>query len=96
MFQKVHLIGLNMNSEKLTSKKICSAAFRVGYEIIPSPLYGWNFKCVESRLVIRFSLNREELIHYAESYCKTHNSVLRIYNNFGEIEKSINFENDPV
>lgn len=62
------------------------------YEIVPSPLYGWNFKCAESRHVIKFLKERNELLEYAAAYCKTHSSELFVYNYFGEINQVIRFE----
>jgi hypothetical protein len=94
-FEYYHHILLNklMISEAYDDR-ILLRVFRVEYEIIASPLYGWNFKCADSRHVIRYSLNREELIDYAESYCGTHFSTLKIYDGSGEIERTVNFENE--
>lgn len=62
------------------------------YEIIPSPLYGWNFKNAESRHVIKYSREKKELINYAISFCKSHSSELVIYNYLLQKEKVLNFE----
>jgi hypothetical protein len=62
------------------------------YEIIPSPLYGWNFKNKESRHVIKYDNDKKELINYAVIYCKTHRSELMIYNYIHEMEKVMSFE----
>jgi hypothetical protein len=61
------------------------------YEIIPSPLYGWNFKNSDSRHVIKYSSRKPELINYAVAYCKTHESKLIVYNFLNEMEEILNF-----
>jgi hypothetical protein len=66
------------------------------YEIIPSPLYGWNFKNSDSRHVIKYSSGKPELINYALAYCGTHESRLIVYNFLNEMEEIFNFEaNSP-
>jgi len=69
---------------------------RTVYEIIPSPLYGWNFKNSESRHVIRYAKDKKELINYASIYCRTHKSELVIYNYFLEKEKVLSFESEEL
>lgn len=66
--------------------------FKAEYEIVPGPLYGWNFKCSESRHIIKFSADYDAIIDYAKSYCKTHRSSLIIYSNFNEAPERISFE----
>lgn len=66
------------------------------YEIIPSPLLGWNFKKPESRHVIRYAKDKKELINYSIAYCRTHCSELVIYNYFLEKEKVIKFEAEKL
>lgn len=66
--------------------------FEVTYEIVPGPLYGWNFKCTDSRRIIKFSGDYDALIDYAKSYCRTHRSNLIIYNFMREVTEKISFE----
>ncbi len=61
------------------------------YEIIPSPLYGWNFKNSDSRHVIKYSSGKPELINYALAYCRTHESKLIVYNFLNEMEEILSF-----
>ena len=65
---------------------------RTAYEIIPSPLYGWNFKNSDSRHVIRYSDKKKDLIDYAIAYCRNHRSELIIFNYSLEKEKVLSFE----
>lgn len=67
---------------------------RTVYEIIPSPMYGWNFKNSESRHVIKYAGDKKALVDYAIVYCKSHKSELVIYNYIFEKEKVLNFEAD--
>jgi hypothetical protein len=69
---------------------------RTVYEIIPSPLYGWNFKNSESRHVIKYAKDKKELIDYAAAYCRTHSSELVIYDYFLEKEKVLSFDVDEL
>jgi hypothetical protein len=66
--------------------------FRADYEIVPGPNYGWNFKCSESRHIIKFSADYDAIIDYAKSYCKTHSSNLVIYNYYHEASERISFK----
>jgi len=66
--------------------------FKADYEIVPGPLYGWNFKCADSRRIIKFSADYDAIIDYAKSYCKTHSSNLVIYNYYHEKAERISFE----
>jgi len=69
---------------------------RTVYEIIPSPLYGWNFKNSQSRHVIRYAKDKKELINYSIAYCRTHSSELIIYNYILEKERIMSFEVDEL
>lgn len=75
-----------------TSKRNNVNIFEVTYEIVPGPLYGWNFKCTDSRRIIKFSGDYDALIDYAKSYCRTHRSNLIIYNFMHEVTEKISFE----
>ncbi len=77
-------------------KEVLVKQFNPVYEIIPSPLYGWNFKCAESRHIIKFSKEQDELIEYATAYCRTHSSELIIYNYYKEIDKILRFESEAL
>jgi hypothetical protein len=68
------------------------SAFTADYEIVPGFLYGWNFRCIGSRHIIKFSADYKALIEFAKSYCETHNSSLIVYNFLGEAVERISFE----
>lgn len=80
--------------ESVKLKKEAVKKFCPVYEIVPSPLYGWNFKCAESIHVIKFSKERNELMEYASAYCKTHSSELVVHNYYGEITEVFTFETE--
>jgi hypothetical protein len=69
---------------------------RTIYEIIPSSMFGWNFKNSESRHVIKYADNKKELICYAENYCRSHKSEIIIYSCFLEKENVITFEGSEI
>ena len=75
-----------------TSGENDTNVFEIKYEIVPGPLYGWNFKCTDSKRIIKFSGDYNSLIDYAKSYCRTHRSNLIIYNFLREAVEKISYE----
>ena len=84
-YQTGFVFQINQNSKSVMDKPV--------YEIIPSPLIGWNFKNSDSRHVIKYSSGKPELINYALAYCRTHESKLVVYNFLNEMEEIFNFNN---
>ncbi len=65
-------------------------ASRKYYQIRKNYSGGWDFKEEGSELAIANRLNKAQLIEFAESICKTHQSQLIIRDDFGKIvEKKI-------
>jgi hypothetical protein len=60
-------------------KEVDVSIFDESYEIVPGTLYGWNFKCTDSKRITKFSRDYDSLIDYTKSYCQTHRSNLIIY-----------------
>lgn len=65
---------------------------RTVYEIVASPMYGWNFKNSESRHVIKYAVDKKEIVKFAVEFCKTHNSELIIYGNIHERKEILKFK----
>ena len=67
---------------------------RIKYRIEPNPMCGWDFRIEGSKHIIKYDSDRKKLKLFAQSYCRTHECELRIFNLIGEIEDSISFGAD--
>jgi hypothetical protein len=64
---------------------------KIVYHIEPNLMYGWNFKYADSRYIIKFGQDRNIVLNYAESYCRSRNCELVVFDHAGNVEEIISF-----
>lgn len=61
------------------------------YQIVMNQTGGWDFKMHETGEVLQNRERKEELLSYAENYCRSHSSILVIMNQNKVIEDARTF-----
>jgi len=61
------------------------------YHIVMNQTGGWDFKMHETGEILQKREQKEELLNYAENYCRSHSSILVILNKNKVVEDARTF-----